>query len=200
MAQTPSASANSVLLEDNKKNANLKTLFSKMKNVYYNSDPVTKTAFASGVVCELELPVLDGGVTLNTGTPDKTEIKLTTGEIWVSRAEKGDSDISFQVASIDGAINDLFLTKQTSASISGVSLMNLGTFAGESYALDQKKATGSLILTDDDGVTAIVLPNVEMYGGLVVGDGDNPAYFDVTVTPLANADGASIIILHKTGA
>ncbi|MCQ2231419.1 MAG: hypothetical protein MJZ30_06175 [Paludibacteraceae bacterium] len=196
MAET----AKKITVQSGKEAANLQTLFAKMKNVYYNSDPITANSLnATGVECELELPVLEDGVTLNTGEPDVTEIKLTTGAIWVSRANKGDSDISFQVASIDGAINDLFLTKKAAASVSGITVAGLdGNFAGDSYSLDVNKVTGSLIMTDDNKQTVLILTNVEMYGGLVAGDSDNPAYFNVTVTPKDNTDGAAIMILHKT--
>ncbi|MCQ2245118.1 MAG: hypothetical protein MJZ32_12785 [Bacteroidaceae bacterium] len=195
MAETPKA----ITLAPAKDAANLQVLFAKMKNVYYNSDQITKqTLESAGVECELEFPVLSDGVTLNTGEPDVSEIKLTTGAIWVSRAEKGDSDISFQVASIAGSINDLFLTKKDAFSVTGISVTGLdGTFNGDSYSLDVNKVTGSLIMTDDNRQTVLILTNVEMYGGLVAGDGDNPAYFNVSVTPKDNTDGAGIIILHK---
>lgn len=189
--------------ESYKKAAELQTLFSKMKNIYYCAEEFTKDAYTkNGISVALELPVLEDGVTFNTGEPDVTENKLTTGAIWTSRADKGDSDISFQVASIDGAINDLFLTKVTSASITGLSLKAAlgidGTFAGDSYSLDVNKVTGSLIMTDDNGQTVIIVTNIEAYGGLVVSDGDSPAYFNVVVTPKDNTEGAALIILHKT--
>ena len=187
-----------ITLADASGASNLQTLFAKVKNVYYNETPITKASFTSGIECEIELPVLSDGVTLNTGDVDKTEIKLTTGAIWVSRADKGDSDISFQVASIDGRINDLFLTKKASANVEGIEVMDLGTFAGDAYSLDVNKVTGSLVLTDDNKQTVIILTNVEMYASFTVADGDNPAYFNVQVTPKDNTDGAAIILLHKT--
>ncbi|MBQ0113672.1 MAG: hypothetical protein KBT03_11120 [Bacteroidales bacterium] len=195
MAET----AKKVSIVDGGDASSLKTLFSKLKNVYYNSDPITASTLSSqtGIQCELEFPVLSDGVSVNTGDAEVQEIKITTGSIWTSRADKGDSDISFQVASIDGKINDLFLTKKNNKSVSGIEIMNLGTFSGESYDLDVNKVTGSLILTDDNGQTVLILTNVEMYASLVVGDGDNPAYFNVTVTPSNNTDGAAIMILHK---
>ena len=191
--------ANSITLASGKDAANLQVLFAKMKNVYYNNQPITTASMtASGIDCELEFPVISDGVTMNTGDADVTEIKLTTGATWVSRADKGDSDISFQVASIAGDINDLFLTKKTAATVTGVSVIGLdGTFGGDSYSLDVNKVTGSLVLTDDNRQTVLILTNVEMYASLVVSDGDNPAYFNVSVTPKDNTEGAAIIILHK---
>lgn len=191
--------ANAISLAASKDAANLQVLFAKMKNVYFNAGQITASSLqASGVECELELPVISDGVTMNTGDADVTEIKLTTGATWVSRADKGDSDISFQVASIAGDINDLFLTKRASAAVTGVSIVGLdGTFGGDSYSLDVNKVVGSLVLTDDNRQTVLVLTNVEMYASLVVSDGDNPAYFNVSVTPKDNTEGAAIIILHK---
>lgn len=190
---------NAITLASGKDAANLQTLFAKMKNVYYNSAPITaNTLTSSGIECNIEFPVISDGVTFNTGEADVTEIKLTTGATWSSKANKGDSDISFQVASIAGDINDLFLTKKTSASVSGVSIVGLdGTFGGDSYSLDVNKVTGSLVMTDDNKQTVIIVTNVEMYGSLVVADGDNPAYFNVKVTPRDNTEGAALIILHK---
>lgn len=46
--------------------------------------------------------------------------------------------------------------------------------------------------------TIIILPNVEMYANFVAADGDNPAYFNVAVTPLENSEGADIFILSET--
>ena len=190
---------NAITLASGKDAANLQTLFAKMKNVYYNSTPITaNTLTSSGIECNIEFPVISDGVTFNTGEADVTEIKFTTGATWASKANKCDSDISFQVASIAGDINDLFLTKKTSASVAGVSIVGLdGTFGGDSYSLDVNKVTGSLVMTDDNKQTVIIVTNVEMYGSLVVADGDNPAYFNVKVTPRDNTEGAALIILHK---
>lgn len=191
--------ANTISLAAGKDASNLQTLFAKMKNVYYNAGQITANMLSSaGVECELEFPVISDGVSFNTGEADVTETKLTTGATWTSRADKGDSDISFQVASIAGELDDLFLTKRTSASVTGIKVQGLeGTFGGDSYSLDVNKVTGSLVMTDDNRQTVLILTNVEMYGSLVVADGDNPAYFNVKVTPKANTDGAALLILRK---
>ena len=175
------------------KSAALQTLFSKIQHVYYNASAI---ASGTSTVSDCtELPVLEDGVTFNTGEAEVTEVNLIDGSIWTSKADKGDSDISFQVASLNEAINNLFLTK--GKTYSGVTLDGGTAFGGAGYALDVKKATGSLVMTDDTGNTMIILPNVEMYGSLTVADGDNPAYFDVSVTPKANTDGDAIILLTK---
>lgn len=191
--------ANTISLVAGKDASNLQTLFAKMKNVYYNAGQITANMLTSaGVECELEFPVISDGVSFNTGEADVTETKLTTGATWTSRADKGDSDISFQVASIAGELDDLFLTKRASASVTGIKVQGLeGTFGGDSYSLDVNKVTGSLVMTDDNRQTVLILTNVEMYGSLVVADGDNPAYFNVKVTPKANTDGAALLILRK---
>lgn len=200
------ASPNKFNLATGKDVANLQTLFAKASHIFYSKNQITSADLSTkGIEFDLELPVLADGVTFNMGEPDKTETKLTTGIIWVSRADKGDSDISFQVSSMAGAVNDLFMTKKT-ASFSGVTFAKSADFGipegnvyeGVSYASDVKKLTGSLLLTDDNAQTVIILPNIEAYAGLVVSDGDSPAYFNVSVTPKINSDGADIIVLTMT--
>lgn len=90
----------------------LRAVFNKMDEVYYSKTPLTVAKLASAITVDMELPVLSDGVTFNTGEPETTEIKLTTGANWVTRTEKGDSDISLQVASLKGVINDLFMDKK----------------------------------------------------------------------------------------
>ena len=66
------------------------------------------------------------------------------------------------------------------------------------YSLSPKKVTGALLMQSEDRQTIIILPNVEMYANFVAADGDNPAYFNVAVTPLENSEGADIFILSET--
>ena len=75
----------------------LRAVFNKMDEVYYSKTPLTVSKLASAITVDMELPVLSEGVTFNTGEPETTEIKLTTGETWMTRTRKGDSDISLQV-------------------------------------------------------------------------------------------------------
>lgn len=178
----------------------LKTLFNSVKEIYYSSTELTSTLLnGESLTIDMELPVLEDGVNVDTGTADVTNIKITTGAIWTSKALKGDPDISFQVASLDGAVNDLMLNKVTEAAVTSASaLLNGTTYKGSGYSLSPKKITGALIMFSEDRQTIIVLPSVEMYSNLVAADGDNPAYFNVTVTPLENSEGADIFILEKT--
>lgn len=173
----------------------LRAVFNKIDEVYYKSSLLTVADLATALTVDLELPVLEDGVTFNSGEPDTTEIKLTTGANWVTRTEKGDSDISLQVASLKGAVNDLFMEKKLEVSAT----QNLGSdsYQGAAYSLAPKKVSGSLIMMSDSKDVIVILTNIEMYGSLVVADGDNPAYFQTTVTPLENSDGAEIIILEK---
>lgn len=179
--------------------SSLRAVFNKMDEVYYLSEELTVTALASAITPDLELPVLSDGVTFNSGEPETTEIKLTTGENWVVRTEKGDSDISLQVASLKGKINELFMDKVKNVASSS-NFDDTATYAGAAYSLAPKKVGGALIFMSDNKDVIVILPSVEMYGSLVVSDGDNPAYFNVTVTPLSNSDGSDIIILEKEAA
>ena len=180
--------------------SDLKTLFNDVEEVYFKSTEIKATDLAaSALTVDMELPVLENGINLDTGAADVTQIKLTTGTIWTSKAVKGDSDISLQVASIAGAVNDLLLSKGKAVA-SATGLIDGSTYKGSGYNLNPKKVTGSLILPSNDRSTIIVLANVEMYASLVAADGDNPAYFNVTVSPMANSDGDEIIILEKTEA
>ena len=177
----------------------LKTLFNDVKEIYFKSSEIKVADLNKSFTADMELPVLEEGVSFNTGDADVTEIKLTTGSTWVSKATKGDSDISFQVASIAGSVNSLLMNKVGSdiTSTEGI-LVDGVTYAGAAYSLAPKKVAGSLLMFSEDRQTIIALPNVEMYASLVAADGDNPAYFNVTVSPLENSEGADIMILWKT--
>ncbi len=187
--------------------SSLETLFNDIEEVYYKSTEIKSTDLAaSALTVDMELPVLEDGVNFDTGAADVTEIKLTTGRIWTSKAVKGDSGISMQIASVAGKINELFMgTVKTSAgadvSVNAASgLIDGSTYKGKGYSMSPKKVVGSLIFPSNDRSTIIILPKVEMYSSLVAADGDNPAYFNVTVTPKANSEEVEIFILEKTEA
>lgn len=176
----------------------LKTLFNDVKEIYFKSSEIKVADLGKAFTADMELPVLEEGVSFNTGDADVTEIKLTTGSTWVSKATKGDSDISFQVASIAGPVNSLLMNKVGTDITSTAGILVDGvTYEGAAYSLAPKKVVGSLLMFSEDRQTIIALPNVEMYSSLVAADGDNPAYFNVTVTPLENSEGADIMILWK---
>jgi len=94
-------------------------------------------------------------------------------------------------------VNDLLMeNKKTIASATNI--INGKTYKGAAYSLSPKKVTGALLMQSEDRQTIIILPNVEMYANFVAADGDNPAYFNVAVTPLENSEGADIFILSET--
>lgn len=176
----------------------LRTLFNQVDEIYYKSTEVTASSFADLDV-DMEFPVLSDGVTFDTGSADVTRIRLTTGTLWTSRVSKGDPDISFQVATVDANVNQLFMEKVGDIS-AATTLVTGSDYAGASYKTDPKKVTGALIMFSEDKQTVIVLPNVEMYASLVVADGDNPAYYNLSVSNMPNSEGADIMILKKKAA
>ena len=177
--------------------ADLQKLFNKMKEVYFvatpNSDLATLAAF------DMELPVIDDGISFNTGESDVTTVKLTTGENWTSYGKAGDPDISIQVASIAGVVNNLLMNKQGAKKTmaNGFGETGTETYEGQGYDLNPKKTTGALFFRSEDMQSAIWLPNVEMYSNLVI-ETDKPAYFNIKITPLAGEDGAAIVPLTRT--
>lgn len=185
-----------ITVKDGGRLLDLQVLFNSVDEVYYNKNILENEA-AVGALSEMdmEFPVLEGGVTIDTGTAEVTEVKLTTGAIWVTKSVPGDSDISFQVASVAGAINDLLLTKRGTG-VTMTSTIEGQSYSGYSYSLAPKTNSGSLVMCSEDKQTVIVLPNVTLVSNFVGPDDTNPAYFNVAVTPKENGDGASIIILQ----
>lgn len=177
----------------------LRVMFNKVDEIYFKKTPLAVTDLATAITVDMELPVLEEGVTFNTGDADVTEIKITTGATWTTRAVKGEADISFQVASVQGAVNDTFMEKVTEIE-STSNLDASASYAGGAYKLSPKKVTGALVMFSEDKQTIIILPSVEIYSNLVVSDGDNPAYFTLNVKPIENEDGSDIFILEKQSA
>ena len=181
----------------------LNVLFNKVKRIYFIATP---TKLAELTTIDMELPVISDGVTFDTGAPNVTKVKLTTGVTWTSIAEAGDPNISFQIASIAGDINDTFMNKVSEQEVflGGDSTAAAGktiggnAYKGSGFNLEPKKVIGSLLMLSEDGEAGIYMPKVEMYSSLVV-ENSKPAYYNVTTTPIA-MDGAegSIIPLHKT--
>ena len=179
----------------------LKKIFDKVNRVYYFADNKTD----QGVVKSLdaltggiELPVLEDGVGFNTGDPEKNEVKLTDGTIWTSKVSQGDSDISFQVSSVHATINDLLMEKKASATVSGVQIGDYD-YSGQGYALAPKKVGGALVMISSDNLTGVYLPDVEMFASFNgEGGDDSTGYYNVSVTPLTDAQGAGFYILSGT--
>lgn len=172
---------------------NLKVIFDKVNRVYYFGDA---GAALSAQTTGIELPVLQDGVTFDTGEAEIQEIKLTDNTTWVSKSSQGDSDISFQVSSVHSTINELLMEKKTGATISGFTFEGM-TYSGSGFSLAPKKVTGALLMLSEDKTTAIYLPNVEMHASFN-GDGgdDSTGYYNVVVTPLPDSNGASFYPLQ----
>lgn len=182
-------------VEITKKAVDLRTLFNDVEEVYFFNTPVESAEALATLKGGVELPVLEDGVTFNTGEVEVTQIRLTTGAIWTSKAKRGDADISFNVASVASEITNVFFVAKT-----GEPTMTLGTdnYAGKAYNLSPKKVTGALVLPSQDKSVVLVLPKAEMYASFNAADGDNPAYFNVKVTPLENSEESELYILEKS--
>lgn len=172
----------------------LKQIFDKVNRVYYFPDSSKALSAQTGGI---EFPVLEDGVGFNTGDPDKNEVKLTDGTTWTSKVKQGDSDISFQVSSVHATINDLLMEKKTSTAVTAeFDGMN---YTGHGYSLAPKKVSGALLMTSEDKTSAIYLPNVEMFASFNgEGGDDSTGYYNVTVTPLTDANGAAFYPLTGT--
>ena len=112
-----------------------------------------------------------------------------------SFANAGDSDIQFQVPSVAGKINDLLLNKKAET-VTMTATIDGNTYEGEGYNTEPKKVTGGLFMRSEDRQTALFLPNIEGYSNFV-SEQDKPGYFNLSVSPLNDAKGASIYILRK---
>ena len=157
----------------------------------------TPPSSVSAITCML--PILASSVTFDTGKPEITEVKLTTGEKWTTMMTAGEASISMQCSSYHEFVNSLFLTEkvstETTLGASGSTLEGVA-YSGKGYSTEAKKVTGSLVLRDESKESVIYLPNVEIFASVGVEE-DKPGYFDLQVTPLADANGASIYFLHK---
>jgi len=181
----------------------LRTIFDKVNRVYYfannkSGDTVKALSALSGGV---EFPVLEDGVSFDTGSPDKNEVKLTDGTTWTSKVKQGESDISFQVSSVHSTINDILMEKKVAASISSAVQIGDFNYTGQGYALSPKKIGGALVMISSDGLTGVYLPDVEMFASFNgQGGDDSTGYYNVTVTPLTDSHGAAFYILNGTSA
>ena len=183
---------------------NLGTIFSSVNQVFFKAGELKAADLEAALTVDLELPIIEDSISFNTGEPGVTQVKLISGKIWSQKTKRGDSDISFNVASIDGVVNDLLLNKQNSAAIeSGAGVLSEKTedatvvYEGNAYDLDPKVVLGSLIFKSEDKLTTFVLPNAHIVASLNASDGDNPAYFKMVVTPRQNSEGSEIFILKK---
>ena len=113
-------------------------------------------------------------------------------------AEAGDSDISFQVATVADDINAIFLNKRTDTQVTtGATTIAGNTYKGDGYDLEPKKVSGSMLFVSEDRQCVVVMLNIEAYANLQV-ETAKPSYYTLQVTPLRDAKGAALYILHKS--
>lgn len=142
---------------------------------------------------DFKLPILDESVTFNMGDADVSRTKLIDQTNWTSYAKKGDPDIKFQIPSFSDDIASLLGNKKgEEANNATLSIKFQG------YSSTPKKVLCSLLFVSDDGLVCVYLPNVEIFATPVMGDGDNPAYFNCILTPLPDSTGADYYIGRKT--
>ena len=173
----------------------LRKVFDKVKRVFWVATP--NMDLSSIATLTAELPVIGDSVNFNPqGDPSITNIKLTTGETWVTYSDAGDADITFQVASLADTITDTFLEKKGSA-ITMTNTLGGKSYTGQGYGGGIKKVNGALLFASEDKSTLIGLPNVEVYATLRSESG-TPAYFNMQVRPLTDTNGVAIAILSAT--
>lgn len=177
----------------------LRTIFDKVHRVYYFANNLNSNGSVKALgelTGGIEFPVLEDGVTFDTGEPDTSEVKLTDGTTWTSKVSQGESDISFQVSSVHATINDILMEKKTAAVISTAVQVGDFDYTGQGYSLAPKKIGGALVMVSSDGLSGVYLPNVEMFASFNgEGGDDSTGYYNVTVTPLTDANGAGFYIL-----
>ena len=180
----------------------LRTIFDKVNRVYYFADNKTTQGAVKALGAltgGIEFPVLEDGVTFDTGEPDTAEVKLTDGTTWTSKVSQGESDISFQVSSVHATINEILMEKKTAAAISSAVQIGDYDYTGQGYALAPKKISGALVMVSSDSLTGVYLPDVEMFASFNgEGGDDSTGYYNVSVTPLTDANGAAFYILNGT--
>lgn len=179
----------------------LRTIFDKVHRVYYFANNMSGTTVKAlgELTGGIEFPVLEDGVTFDTGEPDTSEVKLTDGTTWTSKVSQGESDISFQVSSVHATINDILMEKKTAAVISTAVQVGDFDYTGQGYSLAPKKIGGALVMVSSDGLSGVYLPNVEMFASFNgEGGDDSTGYYNVTVTPLTDGNGAGFYILTGT--
>lgn len=172
--------------------SDLHDVLGKVNKVFYNAAVNTAPSALTGSF-DYKLPILDESVTFNMGEADVTRIKLIDQTNWTSYAKKGDPDISFQIPSLSRDIASLLGNKVGETATNTTLSVNF-----QGYSTSPKKTVGSLLFTSEDGLVCVYLPNAEIYATLVMGDGDNSAYFNCVITPIPDKAGADYYIGIKT--
>lgn len=177
----------------------LKVLFNKIKHVYFFTEAGLSPEDVS--VANFELPIVEDTVTFNTGEPDVTRVKLTTGDTWTSIASAGDAEITLQLSTVATSLLDIFFDKTGEGASHALRELNVSVggreFAGYGYSFSSpKKVNGGLLMTSADNDVVLFLPDVEMYSSLQT-DNDVPAFINVTCTPTVDVNGVQIWVLPK---
>lgn len=170
-------------------------ILGKVDKVYFFAKSLEATALSAALTADMGLPILDESLTFDMGAAEVTRVKLIDQTNWVSYAKKGEPDIQFQIPSFSDDIANTFGNKIGAAASNTTDKMSY-----QGYSDAPKKVTGALLFVGDDGKVQVLLPNVEIYASAVLGDGDNPSYFNCVVTPLANDSGAVFYIGKSTAA
>lgn len=172
--------------------SDLHDVLGRVEKVFLNNETNKAPSALTGTF-DFKLPILDESITFNMGDADVTRVKLIDQTNWTSYAKKGDPDISFQVPSFSDDIASILGNKQGTAA----SNTTLGIkFQG--YSATPKKVLCSLLFVSDDETVCVYLPNVEIFATPVLGDGDNPSYFNCVLTPIPDNAGADYYIGIKT--
>ena len=155
------ASTQNLSVAASKKVTDFAAIFNDVEEVLY-SPTEFKAAGTAEINNIIELPVLSDSINFNMGEVELTQVKLTNEIIWSSKATRGDSDISFNVASVSKEINALFMNdKNLAAKISGT-FANVDTgLSGKGYNLQPKALTGSLIFPSQDRSVVVILPSIK---------------------------------------
>lgn len=173
-----------------RKNLNsLTDIFQSVKEVYYKKKEIQVSDLESAnISVDIEIPILEEGVSFNTGEPTVHVAKLTSNKNLEFHTKRSDSYITIKVASVHGEINELFLNKQNE-------IYNQ-TILGNSYNLEPKTIKGSLFLLSEDHNFIIVLANVSITSNLVI-EQDNTSYFLLNIIPYQNNNEDTFYILRK---
>ena len=173
----------------------LKILFNKVKHVYmFNTVGMLPSAVSAA---DFELPIVEDTVEFNTGEPDVTRVKLTTGDTWTSIATAGDAEITLQLSTVADSLLSIFFTKKTNAAATLGAEIENNTYEGYGYSFsDPKKVNCGLLMTSADNETVFFLPDVEIYSSLETSN-DVPAFINCSVTPTVDTNGVQIYVLPK---
>lgn len=172
--------------------SDLHDVLGRIEEVYLSTKTNQAPSELTGTF-DFKLPVLDDSVTFNMGDADVTRIKLIDQTNWTSYAKKGDPDISLQIPSFSDDIASLLGNKVGAAADNTTVGIKF-----QGFSTTPKKVVCSLLFVSDDGSVYVYLPNVEIFATPVLGDGDNPSYFNCAITPVPDSAGADYYIGYKT--